>query len=181
MRKTACFLFFFGLLLNPSLNAQKNAFPHEHQNPVLLNFMKNYIHALKVGDSQVIARSIQSSRANSQGWDEGVAAAMGKDIASKSKKQLKGLRLNKSSKNWSFKTLKSSNKNRSIVAILVPTNKTNPKLVTTKGVMTHPYFFKGSNSTRGVVFEVEVTIVEKDILNPKIIIEGHSDPLRRGN
>lgn len=174
--KIVSLLFFFGLFLTTSVDAQIIDSLPWFKDPNLHQFMQKYIRALERGNSRVITQSIQPPTAN-QGWDEGVAAI----IARKSKQQLKVLRLDKSPENWSFKSLKRGNKKRSRVAILIPTNKTKPTLETASSVMTHPYFAKEKVSTRGLVFEVEVTIVDKDIRNPKIVIEGHSDPLRKGN
>ncbi|MEM6379608.1 MAG: hypothetical protein AAF705_15500, partial [Bacteroidota bacterium] len=121
--------------------------------------MKKYIRALEAGDQRIIKQSIKQPKAN-QGWGLNPSAI----IAKQSKQQLKALRLDKSPRNWAFHTKKSRDGKRSIIIILVPTNKTNPKLTTAGSVMTHPYFAKERYATRGVVFEVETTIIADDSL-----------------
>ena len=159
-------------------NAQGDNGSPWYQSSQFQIFVNNYIKALEKGDDRYIARSIQAPSPQA-GWDEGVAAI----IANTSKQQLKALRLNKSPQSWSFKTIKASSRNKRRVAILIPSNKMNPKLAGTSAgyvaVMTHPYFANNPYIKQGVVFEVEVTFQPKtmQVSNPKIIVEGHNDPL----
>ena len=68
--KIVSFLFFFGLFLTTSVDAQIIDSLLWYKDPNLHQFMQQYIRAPERGNSRVITQSIQPPTAN-QGWDEG--------------------------------------------------------------------------------------------------------------
>ena len=161
--------FVFGTLVSQSANAQIIDSLPWFKAPGITDFMNKYMLVLGDGNTIALSNSIQQPKP-SAGWDEGVAAAK---IAKQGQKQLKALKLNRSASSWSYKEIPSKTRGTRRVAIFIPTNQTNPKLVTSKNVMTHPYYFKpfgNRNVKQGVVFEVEVNISAELGAGAKVVI-----------
>lgn len=166
-------LLFFSMAFSHFASAQiDDSLPPWFQDPRIDQFFNHYFNALEKGDARVIARSLQPQ--SNKGWDEGVAAVVAKNIAAKSKVQLKSLKLNRNKQTWSVKELPSRKRGVKRFIIFIPTNKTKPVLASSYvAVMTHPYFkyrFKRPDEKGGVVFEVETKISAELGAGLKVVI-----------
>jgi hypothetical protein len=165
-------LLFFSMAFSNFSSAQiDDSLPPWFNDPRVDQFFDQYFDALKMGNSRVIARSLQPQ--SNKGWDEGVAAITARKIASKGKQQLKALKLNRNMNTWSVKEVPSRNRGARSFIIFIPTNRMNPELVTSKSVMTHPYLarhFKRPDLKGGVVFEVETRISAELGAGMKVVI-----------
>lgn len=170
--------FFFGMALPQFAQAQiDDSLPPWFQDPRVGQFFDRYFNALKMGDVQGIAQTLQPQ--SNQGWDEGVAAITARKIAAKSTLQLKALKLNRNRNSWSVQEVPARNRGARGFIIFIPTNRTNPQLVTSKNVMTHPYLakrFKRPDAKRGIVFEVQTQLsTQRDEIRSLRVVINHEE------